>query len=91
MVDPLTSEEPAIPFPSYERWCTFRRGLETDAAEYRRQKEWTGRFVKHRACEHCKEPFSDANVMTPDGWKETQISGICEKCFDSICEESACE
>lgn len=40
-----------------------------------------GRF---KCCVFCKEPFSDKNVFTQLGWRETQISGMCEKCFDSI-------
>ena len=40
-----------------------------------------GRF---KCCIFCKEPFSDKNVFTPLGWRETQISGICEKCFDNM-------
>lgn len=80
--DSLPSEESLVPFPGYERWCSFRKGLETAPAEYKRQKEWTARFVKTIRCACCGEPFSDANVHTPDGWKETQISGMCETCFD---------
>lgn len=39
---------------------------------------------------HCieyKQQFSRANVFTKDGARETQISGLCEKCFDTICAE----
>lgn len=35
-------------------------------------------------CVHCKESFSKTNVFTKEGWAETQISGMCEKCFDEI-------
>ena len=33
-------------------------------------------------CVKCKEAFTDANVFTPAGWKETKISGLCERCFN---------
>jgi hypothetical protein len=35
-------------------------------------------------CIECKEEFSKFNTFSPLGWKETQISGLCEKCFDEI-------
>lgn len=38
-------------------------------------------------CMLCHEPFSTVNVFTPEGAKETQISGICESCFDSLFDE----
>lgn len=45
----------------------------------------TKRFTK---CENCTQPFSEANTHTKDGWLETQISGLCEDCFDEICAEA---
>lgn len=36
-------------------------------------------------CRRCKQAFSDKNVFTPAGWRETKITGICEKCFDEVC------
>lgn len=35
-------------------------------------------------CINCREPFSEKNVFTEDGWKETKISNMCEKCFDGL-------
>jgi len=35
-------------------------------------------------CIKCKQPFTDANVFTAAGWRETKISGVCEKCFDTM-------
>jgi hypothetical protein len=35
-------------------------------------------------CVKCKEEFSAKNVFTPLGWKETQLSGFCEACFDRL-------
>lgn len=39
---------------------------------------------KNIHCVECKEAFTNKNVFTLDGWKETQISGYCEKCFDDL-------
>ena len=38
-------------------------------------------------CVECKAPFSDKNTHTTAGWKETQISGMCEDCFDRVTAE----
>lgn len=35
-------------------------------------------------CVSCKQPFSDKNVYTELGWKETKISKLCEKCWDGM-------
>lgn len=35
-------------------------------------------------CVSCGEKFSNKNVFTKVGWKETEISGICEKCWDGV-------
>ena len=35
-------------------------------------------------CECCREHFSPCNVHTRAGWEETQISGMCEDCFDGL-------
>lgn len=42
------------------------------------------KFPVYEECICCKEPFSDINVHTKEGWKETQISGMCETCFDDL-------
>jgi len=38
-------------------------------------------------CIKCREGFSPSNVYTDAGWRETKISGLCERCFDEICKE----
>lgn len=38
-------------------------------------------------CLRCKDAFTGANVFTSLGWKETQISGFCESCFDTVTKE----
>lgn len=40
--------------------------------------------VRFERCVYCKGEFTDANVRTELGWKETQISGICEICWDEL-------
>jgi hypothetical protein len=40
----------------------------------------------HTRCRVCGERFSDANVYSQAGWLETQISGICEVCFDTLAD-----
>ena len=44
-------------------------------------------------CITCKEPFTDKNVFTADGWTETGISLMCEICFDDLWthEDDYCE
>lgn len=39
-------------------------------------------------CYSCRQSFHHSNVFTPQGWTETQISGICEWCFDELFKES---
>lgn len=39
-------------------------------------------------CVNCRKPFVQGeNVFTEAGQRETQISGMCESCFDMICAE----
>lgn len=38
-------------------------------------------------CLDCKKPFSADNTTSPLGWAETQISGMCEDCFDFLFRE----
>lgn len=38
-------------------------------------------------CINCREPFSEKNVYTEAGRRETAISGLCEKCFDDMFKE----
>lgn len=40
--------------------------------------------MQHLSCVFCRQPFTGDNVLTRAGWKETQISGICESCFDQM-------
>ena len=43
--------------------------------------------VPANCCIQCKQVFSDVNVHTPAGWRETQLSRLCEVCFDAVYEE----
>lgn len=38
-------------------------------------------------CISCKQPFTDKNVHTEAGWRETKISNTCEDCFDEMFKE----
>lgn len=40
--------------------------------------------LRYLRCVDCNAPFSLANVHSPAGWRETQISGMCETCFDAL-------
>lgn len=42
------------------------------------------RFKKYRLCLRCRKEFTEENVHSDSGWRETQISGLCEDCFDLI-------
>ena len=45
-----------------------------------------GRYTfKH--CEMCGEDFTEENTRSKEGWRETQISGYCETCFDKLVGE----
>jgi hypothetical protein len=43
--------------------------------------------VTYKACVFCHKDISWLNTKTPAGWRESQISGSCEKCFDLITQE----
>lgn len=40
-----------------------------------------------KTCVYCGAEFSNGNVHTKEGWRETQISGFCEDCFDGLFED----
>lgn len=39
---------------------------------------------KVTCCSSCGEEISFSNTISPEGWREVDLSGICEKCFDNI-------
>jgi hypothetical protein len=41
-------------------------------------------LTKFNSCISCNEPFSKENIHSIEGWRETQISGLCEYCFDNV-------
>lgn len=64
-----------------------RPGLQALQDELARE---AGLHPENRAegkCVKCGEPFSEKNVFTKAGMKETMISGLCEKCWDEIFAE----
>lgn len=38
-------------------------------------------------CILCNEEFSNKNVHSAMGWRETQITGYCENCWDALFED----
>jgi hypothetical protein len=57
--------------------------LPTDEADYLANLGEM-RFTK---CISHKGEFSGANTHTRLGWRETQISGMCEDCYDELFKE----
>jgi len=45
------------------------------------------KYPRNLTCSACRKLFSNANTHTALGWKETQISGFCEDCFDALFAE----
>lgn len=41
-------------------------------------------FAGYRHCVTCHEDFAQGNVFTSAGWRETQLGGMCERCFDTL-------
>jgi hypothetical protein len=35
-------------------------------------------------CTKCAAPFSSINTHTPESWRDTQIIGWCEDCYDRL-------
>lgn len=44
-------------------------------------------IITFARCIECRKPFTYKNTFTNAGWKETQISGYCEQCFDKLFKE----
>jgi len=40
--------------------------------------------MKNMRCVNCGGVFTNDNTFTRLGWRETQISGFCEVCFDEM-------
>jgi hypothetical protein len=39
---------------------------------------------RYTHCQICREGFNPGNVGSSLSWRETQISGICEVCWDKL-------
>ena len=39
-------------------------------------------------CNDCDRPFTSAIVRSAPGWRETQISGMCEVCYDALFQDA---
>lgn len=60
--------------------------FESSLASFRQRVEEAKRL---QLCVECGKPFTKENVTSSAGWRETQISGMCEKCFDRLFDEDA--
>lgn len=40
--------------------------------------------AKFTTCIGCRTPFNADNTKTAPGWRETQITAMCEACFDQL-------
>ena len=67
---------------SWEDFVTLR-----DTGSPDEEGSYPGSRLTHTCCTQCNLHFSQANVHTSAGWAETQISGLCEDCFDGLFEE----
>ena len=47
----------------------------------------SGPTPQHTECCLCRTHFDENNVHSAAGWRETQISGYCEDCFDALFDE----
>jgi hypothetical protein len=46
------------------------------------------RKAHYLACISCKLPFTAERIKTSAGWRETQISGMCEVCYDELFQDA---
>lgn len=53
-----------------------------------KQDPHIAKLKAQKRCFACGEFFSSENVFTDAGWRETEISGMCEKCFDAAFEDT---
>lgn len=44
--------------------------------------------MRFKRCMRCDSGFTKENTTTRLGWRETQLSGFCEKCFDEVTGET---
>jgi len=61
------------------------RYLPNTYAEFKQLKE-AGK-IRYDRCLICHKPFNDENTKTELGWRDTQIIGFCETCYDEVFEE----
>ena len=43
--------------------------------------------MRYTECLVCGKAFTNKTVFSPPGWRETQITGWCEVCFDEFFDE----
>ncbi len=64
---------------------SIRGGLLPESlADFNALKAGVPQYPRYRACYLCEKHFDASNVETAMGWRETQISGTCETCYDEL-------
>lgn len=58
-------------WPLPESWEDFKLLLEN-------------RTAHAEVCGVCSRPFGPRNTHSPAGWRDTQIVGYCEDCYDAL-------
>jgi len=66
---------------------SIRGGLLPESETDFRQLADTGK-APYMACISCKQPFTAERVKTVPGWRETQISGFDEICYDELFQDA---
>jgi len=66
---------------------SIRGGLLPESEQDFRQLADTGK-APHLTCISCGTPFTSETVKTEKGWRETQISGFDELCYDELFEDA---
>ena len=66
---------------------SIRGGLLPESEADFQQLKAQSRAQWHK-CSDCQQPFTAENVRTSPGWRETQISGMCEVCYDELFKDA---
>jgi hypothetical protein len=43
--------------------------------------------LRYTSCVRCKTPYGPNSASSPEGWRDTQIIGYCEPCFDALTDD----
>lgn len=56
--------------------------LPENLADYKQLEAEGKLYFTH--CFGCRREFKESNTASAEGWRETQISGMCEPCYDEL-------